>query len=76
MQVYQRLKFIEYYCSIFFFLKYRINFYVKIIIVIWFNYTWWISKNTKINWIQNEEICLKRVIAPIDENQSVTWDLK
>ena len=40
------------------------------------NYTWWISKNTKINWIQNEEICLKRVIAPIDENESVTWDLK
>ena len=76
MQVYQRLKFIEYYCSIFFFSNIELIFYVKIIIVIWFNYTWWISKNTKINWIQNEEICLKRVIAPIDENQSVTWDLK
>ena len=76
MQVYQRLKFIEYYCSIFFFSNIELIFYVKIIIVIWFNYTWWISKNTKINWIQNEEICLKRVIAPIDENESVTWDLK
>ena len=76
MQVYQRLKFIEYYCSIFFFLKYRINFLCKKNYFYMINYTWWISKNTKINWIQNEEICLKRIIAPIDENESVTWDLK
>ena len=35
MQVYQRLKFIEYYCSIFFFSNIELIFYVKKIIVIW-----------------------------------------
>ena len=34
MQVYQRLKFIEYYCSIFFFSNIELIFYVKKIIVI------------------------------------------